>query len=118
MSVVPLLYTLMTVFLIFSGIILIVPAIRGVQVVVYRRATFALGLSTLFFVAGWVVSYVLYSGGSSGPTLGWYFYFPSGIIHIYAVWLFARDFINFEQDGGLSFDADTTYGGFDTNDGQ
>lgn len=107
------LYLAMTGLLILSGIALIAPAVRGVQVVVYRRATLVLGLSTLIFVAGWLVNFALYSPDGSMPVFGWYFYVLSGLAHVYAVWLFARDFIDFELDSGISLNVEQTTGGFE-----
>lgn len=116
MTLVGALYLGMTVLLVLSGVALIAPAVRGIQVVVYRRATFALGLSTLVFVTGWLVNFALYSPDGSLPVIGWYIYVVSGFAHLYAVWLFARDFINFEQDSGISMTVEHNIGGFDIDD--
>lgn len=118
MTVVESLYLGMTILLIIAGVALIVPALRGLQVVVYRRAMFTLGISTLIFVVGWLVNYVLYLNGATNPTAGWYLYLASGIIHLYAVWLFSRDFINFREEGHVGFGVDSPTGGFEVNDGE
>lgn len=118
MTVVELLYLGMTVLLVIAGVALVVPAVRGTQVVVYRRAMFTLGISTLIFVVGWLVNYGLYVSGVTNPTLGWYLYLASGVTHLYAVWLFSRDFIHFREDGHVTFDIDRPTGGFEVNDGE
>lgn len=118
MTVVELMYLAMTVLLVVAGIVLLVPAIRGSQVVLYRRAMFVLGVSTLLFVAGWLVNYVRFQQGVTDPVAGWYLYLLSGITHIYAVWLFSRDFIVFQRDDALTVEFDGPSGGFDTNDGE
>lgn len=115
MTVIELLYFGMTILLIMAGIALLVPAVRGVQAVVYRRAMFALGISTLVFVLGWIINYALYYTGAQNPTIGWYIYLVSGVTHIYAVWLCARDFVAFESQDSESFEITQNRGGFDTD---
>lgn len=118
MTVVELMYLAMTLLLVVAGIALLVPAIRGSQVILYRRAMFVLGVSTLIFVTGWLVNYARYQQGVSDPVAGWYLYLLSGTTHIYAVWLFSRDFIAFQGGEDITVEIDGQSGGFETNDGE
>lgn len=118
MTIVELMYLAMTLLLVVAGIALLVPAIRGSQVILYRRAMFVLGISTLIFVAGWLVNYAQYQQGVPDPVAGWYLYLLSGTTHIYAVWLFSRDFIVFQGDEDITVEIDDSSGGFETDDGE
>lgn len=100
MSLIELAYLGMTVVLSLSGAVIVYPALKGVQVVVYRRAVLALGTSILLFVASWLVVFLylfevldlrtvtlLSLGGNT----------VAGALHFAAVWWFARDFVEVER---------------------
>lgn len=115
MSLVSAAYGAMSVVLVLSGAALLYPAVTGVQVVVYRTAVFALGASALLFVAGWLVSDLTYHGLVHDDTL----YVVSSVVitaaaalHFVAVWLFARDFVQFDADQVAIGSGDTHDGGF------
>lgn len=115
MTVVSTLFAAMSMVLLLSGAILVYTALSGVQVVVYRKAVFALGTSAMLLVVGWLVSDLTYHGFLETRIL----YVVSDVIlvvgaavHLLAVWLFARDFVQFEGES-LQIDAGTTGGGFE-----
>lgn len=114
------LYLLMSFSLVASGLVVVATAVRGFQVIVYRRGVFALGTSLLLLVAGWVVSdLVYYEYLESWVVLyaAFAIFVTGAAVHLYAVWRFARDFVRF---GGASEAAFATPGehseGFDTDD--
>lgn len=114
MSVVSTAFAGMSMVLLLSGAILVYTALSGVQVVVYRKAVFALGASAMLLVVGWLVSDLTYHGFLETRVV----YVISDAIlvvgaavHLLAVWLFARDFVQFES-GTVSIDTETTTGGF------
>ncbi|MFB6270092.1 MAG: hypothetical protein ABEH83_09120 [Halobacterium sp.] len=101
MSLVTAAYGAMSVVLIAAGLTLVYPALKGVQVVVYRRAVLALGTSAVLFVVGWLISDLTYHGLVDARIL----YVVSSLVitvasvlHLYAIWLFARDFVAFDTD--------------------
>lgn len=115
MSVVTVAFTGMSLVLLLSGVVLVYTALSGVQVVVYRKAILTLGTSAMLLVVGWLVSDLTYHGFVETRLL----YVLSDLIlsvgaglHLLAVWLFARDFVQFES-AGLSIDVGETGGGFD-----
>lgn len=111
-------YLAMSVVLAVSGLVIVYPAVAGVQVVVYRRAVFALGASILLFVGSWLVVFLTVFGvvdeqvvalaSLSGNLV-------AGVFHFVAVWWFARDFVEL-GDGTIDIDpgaSATVSGGFD-----
>ena len=108
-------YLAMSVLLAVSGLVIVYPAVAGVQVVVYRRAVFALGASILLFVGSWLVVFLtvfdvvdehVITLVSLGGNL------VAGVLHFVAVWWFARDFVELGH-GDIDIDAETsTHGGF------
>lgn len=111
-----LVYTFMSLVLALSGIVLLVPGIRGLQSVVYRRGVAALGASTILFVLGWVSNYVLYYYLPSRDLLyasSWVIILVAAVFHLYAVWLFARDFVTLETQERFEIAVDDPGGGFE-----
>lgn len=115
MNVIVLAYLGMSVVLAVSGLVIVYPAVAGVQVVVYRRAVLFLGASILLFVLSWLVVFLFVYGymdrytvtvvSLAGNTV-------AGTLHLAAVWLFARDFIEFGRDAmDVQIDSSET-GGF------
>jgi len=109
-------YTFMALVLGISGLVLLVPSIRGLQSVVYRRGVAALGASTILFVFGWVSNYVIYYFLPTRELLyelSWLVILASAVFHLYAVWLFARDFVTLETQDRFEVTAGEHGGGFE-----
>jgi hypothetical protein len=101
--------------LLLSGLALVYIAVSGIQVVVYRQAVLALGGSAMLLVVAWLISDLTYHGivDSRLP------YFISdalltvgAAVHLWAVWLFARDFVQFESES-MAIDVGESGGGFE-----
>jgi cation transporter-like permease len=106
------LYAAMTVLLVVAGGALIYPAVRGFQVVVYRRAVLYLGSSAVLFVVGWVMTDLYYRSVVESELLnlaGMAVLTVAAAVHFVAVWLFARDFVQFDSDT-VAIDADVDSG--------
>lgn len=105
-------YAVMSVLLAASGIALLYPIATGTQVVVYRKAVVALGTSAMLFVVGWLVTDITFHGFLQTDlvtVVGSLVITVAGVLHLVAVWLFARDFVQFgdqavtiDVDGGAS----------------
>jgi hypothetical protein len=114
-TVVSALFAAMSMVLLLSGAILVYTALSGVQVVVYRKAVFALGASAMLLVVGWLVSDLTYHGFLETRVL---YVVSDGIltvgaaVHLWAVWLFARDFVQFESES-TSIEVGYSNGGFE-----
>lgn len=109
-------YTFMSLVLAISGLVLLIPGIRGLQSVVYRRGVAALGASTILFVLGWVSNYLLYYYLPSRNLLyelSWVIILVAAIFHLYAVWLFARDFVAIETQEQYEVTSRDHSGGFE-----
>lgn len=115
MTAIELAYLAMSVVLAVSGLVIVYPAVRGVQVVVYRRAVFALGASILMFVGSWLVVFLYVLGPLSERTvtlLSLSGDLVAGVLHFLAVWWFARDFVDLGTDS-IDIDAGASgSGGF------
>lgn len=115
MSVVATAFAGMSLVLLLSGAVLVYTALSGVQVVVYRRAVLALGTSAMLLVVGWLVSDLTYHGFLETRLL----YVVSDAIltvgaavHLLAVWLFVRDFVQFGS-ASTSIEVGESNGGFE-----
>lgn len=109
-------YTFMSVVLAIAGVVLLIPGIRGLQSVVYRRGVTALGASTLLFVVGWVSNHVFYyflPGRDLLYEISWAVILAATVFHLYAVWLFARDFVTLETQDRFEVTAGDHGGGFE-----
>lgn len=109
-------YTFMSLVLAISGFVLLIPSIRGLQSVVYRRGVAVLGASTILFVLGWVSNYLLYYYLPSRDLLyafSWVILLGAAVFHLYAVWLFARDFVTPETQERFEVTSDGHGGGFE-----
>ncbi|AHG05318.1 hypothetical protein HALDL1_11735 [Halobacterium sp. DL1] len=114
MNVVEAAYTGMSALLVLSAAVLIYPAARGFQVLVYRRAVLYLGTSVVLFVGGWVGADLLYFGlvGSRAPyVVSFVVLTAAAALHFVAVWLFVRDFVDIEP-GSISIETSDVEGGF------
>lgn len=106
-----------TLLLVVAGGTLIYAAVSGSQVVVYRRAVLWLGTSAVLFVFGWVNAevWVLDLIDSEAHAIaGVVVLTVAAVLHLAAVWLFARDFVRFGT-GTIDIDADIDHedaGGF------
>lgn len=112
MTVADALYAAMTVLLVVAGGTLIYPAMRGFQVIVYRRAVLLLGASAVLFVVGWVITELHYIDIVESNLLnlaGVVVLTVAAAVHLAAVWLFTRDFVQFDTDT-LAIDADVDPG--------
>lgn len=101
MTAVDVAFAAMSVLLVGAGLTLLYPAITGVQVVVYRKAVVALGVSTVLFVVGWLVSDLAYYGFVDANVVyvvASLVVTAASVLHLAAIWLFARDFVQFEAD--------------------
>jgi hypothetical protein len=100
-SVVATAYAAMSVLLVASCVALLYPAVTGVQVVVYRKAVLALGASALLFVVGWLLNDVTYHGFVDARALdviASLIVTAAAATHLVAIWLFARDFLQFDAE--------------------
>lgn len=109
-------YTFMSLVLAISGVVLLLPAISGLQSVVYRRGVAVLGASTILFVLGWLSNHLLYyylPNRTLLYELSWGILLIAAIAHLYAVWLFARDFVAIETQEQFEVTSRDQGGGFE-----
>lgn len=115
MSLVTAAFAGMSLVLLLSGGFLVYLAVSGIQVVVYRKAVLALGASAMLLVVGWLVSDLTYHGflETRLPYLISDAILAVGAaVHLWAVWLFARDFVQFDSAAG-SIEVGESNGGFE-----
>lgn len=116
MSVQTIAFAGMSLLLLLSGAFLVYLAVSGIQVVVYRKAVMALGSSAMLLVVGWLVSDLTYHGFVQLRILyvvSDAFLVVGAAVHLYAVWLFARDFVQFDSASASIDVGETNNGGFD-----
>lgn len=106
----------MSLVLLLSGAFLVYLAVSGVQVVVYRKAVLALGTSAMLLVVGWLISDLAFHGFVQLRVL--YVVSDSlqavaAAVHLWAVWLFARDFVQFDSASTSINVGETNNGGFE-----
>lgn len=112
-------YPAITVLFVLTSVLLLVPVLRRRRSLIYRRGVLFYSLSVGAYAVDWVLLAAMASPAVTNTTLvaAYYLlYTVAGLLHLAAVWRFARDFLTFTDETNTPPSVTDETGGFERAD--